>query len=242
MIVWCFGKCVNAGCPENWKIEKKIKWTEWLCPCNISYGMQMEKICLTVLLLGTNHGCITTNPNQSMLQCNGNIPVHLQPKSLRSSHHLGRSCLPYFGILRENCLPICEAWCKCEFCILLWSFAEASGCSSQKTSRQLARGVLLHHDNTIPHAARETQERIKELQWELLEHPPYSPHFDPSDSHLFYLLKKPPWWQMFHWWRRSWNGGAKMAETTVKILICCRFRRTGKAMGQMYRSWWRIFR
>jgi hypothetical protein len=38
--------------------------------------MQMkEKICLTGLLLGTNHGCSTTNPNQSVLQCNGNIPV-----------------------------------------------------------------------------------------------------------------------------------------------------------------------
>jgi hypothetical protein len=34
--------------------------------------MQMEKTCLTGLLLETNHGCITTNPNQSMLQCNGN--------------------------------------------------------------------------------------------------------------------------------------------------------------------------
>jgi hypothetical protein len=29
---------------------------------------------------GMNHGCITTNPNQNVLQCNGNIPVHLQPK------------------------------------------------------------------------------------------------------------------------------------------------------------------
>jgi hypothetical protein len=43
------------------------------CPCNISYSMQMkEKICLTGLLLGTNHGCITTKPNQIVLQCNRN--------------------------------------------------------------------------------------------------------------------------------------------------------------------------
>jgi hypothetical protein len=40
-----------------------------------------KKICLTGLLLGTNQGCITTNPNQSSLYCNGNIPVHLQLKS-----------------------------------------------------------------------------------------------------------------------------------------------------------------
>jgi hypothetical protein len=48
------------------------KWTEWICPCNISYGMQMKKIRTTGLLLGTNHGCITINPNQSVLFCNRN--------------------------------------------------------------------------------------------------------------------------------------------------------------------------
>jgi transposase len=65
------------------KHREKVKRTEWVCPCNISYSMQMNKIlvCLTRLLLGTNHGCFTTNMNQSVLQCNGNIPVHLQPKS-----------------------------------------------------------------------------------------------------------------------------------------------------------------
>jgi hypothetical protein len=48
-----------------------------------------------------------------------------------------------------------------------------------------------------PHTAQATQERIQELQWELLEHPPYSGDFAPSDFHLFGLLKKPPWWQTF---------------------------------------------
>jgi hypothetical protein len=28
------------------------------------------------------------------------------------------------------------------------------------------------------------------------------------------------WWQTFRWWRRGWNGGAEVAETTVKRLIC----------------------
>jgi hypothetical protein len=36
---------------------------------------------------------------------------------------------------------------------------------------QLARGVLLHLDNARPHTVQATQERIKELQWELFEHP-----------------------------------------------------------------------
>jgi hypothetical protein len=47
--------------------------------------------------------------------------------------------------------------------------------------------------------------------------------------------------QKFHWWR-GWNGGAEVAETTVKRLLCCGFRRTGKAMGQVYQCWWRVRR
>jgi hypothetical protein len=33
-----------------------------------------------------------------------------------------------------------------------------------------------------------------------------------------------------------------VTETTVKRLVCCGFRRTGKAMGQVYQCWWRICR
>jgi hypothetical protein len=36
--------------------------------------------------------------------------------------------------------------------------------------------------------------------------------------------------------------GAEVAETTVKRHLCCGFRRTGKAMGQVYQCWWRICR
>jgi histone-lysine N-methyltransferase SETMAR len=59
----------------------------------------------------------------------------------------------------------------------------------RKHQGQLAEWVLLHHDNARPHTAQATQERIRELQWELLEHPPYSPDSAPSDFHLFGLLK-----------------------------------------------------
>jgi hypothetical protein len=33
------------------------------------------------------------------------------------------------------------------------------------------------------------------------------------------------------------RSGAEVAETTVKILLCCGFRRTGKTMGQVYQCW-----
>jgi hypothetical protein len=36
--------------------------------------------------------------------------------------------------------------------------------------------------------------------------------------------------------------GAEVAGTTVKIFLCCGFRRTGKAMGLVYQYWERICR
>jgi hypothetical protein len=47
-------------------------------------------------------------------------------------------------------------------------------------------------------------------------------------------------WQTFCWWRRGWNGGAEVAETTIKRLLCYGFRRSGKVMGRVYQCWWRI--
>jgi hypothetical protein len=91
-----FQKVCTQWVPRELKGREKLKWSEWVCPCNISYDMQIkEMICLTGLLLGMKHGCIATNPNQSVLQCKGNIPVHLQPNSLRLwvRHQLGRLCL-----------------------------------------------------------------------------------------------------------------------------------------------------
>jgi hypothetical protein len=34
----------------------------------------------------------------------------------------------------------------------------------------------------------------------------------------------------------------QVTETAVKKLLCCGFRRTGKAIRQAYQCWWRIYR
>jgi len=45
--------------------------------------------------------------------------------------------------------------------------------------------VILLHDNAPSHTARSVKEAIKELGWEVLPHPPYSPDLAPSDYYLF---------------------------------------------------------
>lgn len=48
-------------------------------------------------------------------------------------------------------------------------------------------GVVCHQDNTHPHVALKTQQKLHVLNWEILSHPPYSSDIAPSDFHLFQL-------------------------------------------------------
>ena len=58
-----------------------------------------------------------------------------------------------------------------------------------KRRGRLTEDVLLLHDNACPHMAHLTINIIQQLNWEVLEHPAYSPDLDPSDFHLFGPLK-----------------------------------------------------
>lgn len=51
------------------------------------------------------------------------------------------------------------------------------------------KGVLLQQDNARPHTAKVTQDKIRDLGWDLLPHPAYSPDIAPSDYHLFRSLR-----------------------------------------------------
>jgi len=48
--------------------------------------------------------------------------------------------------------------------------------------------VIFLQDNAKPHTAKISREKISELGWDLLPHPPYSPDISPTDYHLFLAL------------------------------------------------------
>lgn len=60
---------------------------------------------------------------------------------------------------------------------------------NQAIPRRRRRNIILLQDNARPHIARLTQSKLRELGWEWLDHPPYSPDLSPSDYHLFRSLE-----------------------------------------------------
>ena len=51
------------------------------------------------------------------------------------------------------------------------------------------KGVIIHHDNATPHTSLATRQKLLRLGWEVMLHPPYSPHLAPSDYYLFRFLQ-----------------------------------------------------
>ncbi|GFW92805.1 putative DD34D transposase [Trichonephila clavipes] len=51
------------------------------------------------------------------------------------------------------------------------------------------RSVMFHQDNARPHTSVVTRQKLWELGWEVLMHPPYSPNLAPNDYHLFLALQ-----------------------------------------------------
>jgi histone-lysine N-methyltransferase SETMAR len=53
----------------------------------------------------------------------------------------------------------------------------------------LTFSIVLLHDNSHLHTAFHTQALLENFDWELFDHPPYSPDLALSNYHLFTYLK-----------------------------------------------------
>jgi histone-lysine N-methyltransferase SETMAR len=143
-----------------------------------------------------------------------------------------------WGVLLSNLQKHGENMNSASYCEVLLKFRDTI---RRERPGQLARGVLLQYDNARPHSARTTQERIQEMQWGLLEHPPYSPDLAPSDSHLFDPLKN-------HLSCKGFADDEEVQKEVQKWLD--ESEKTSMqqvltidiAMGQVCWCWWRICR
>ena len=51
------------------------------------------------------------------------------------------------------------------------------------------KGVVFHQDNARHHTSLLVRQKLLQLEWDVLQHPPYSPDLAPSDYYLFRSLQ-----------------------------------------------------
>ena len=82
------------------------------------------------------------------------------------------------GIIHYELLPNSDLYCQ--------QLDRLNAALMQKRPSLINRGrIVFHQDNARPHTYLVTYQKLRELGWEVLLHPPYSPDLAPSDYHLF---------------------------------------------------------
>ena len=99
----------------------------------------------------------------------------LHPQKVMLCVWWGMKGIAHWEILSNGCTITADLYCQ-----QLNRVAE-------KLKKKQDRIYFLH-DNARPHVAKSTREKLLQLGWVTLPHPPYSPDLAPTDYHLFRSL------------------------------------------------------
>jgi hypothetical protein len=89
-------------------------------------------------------------------------------------------------------MPVSKKYANCEQSHILYRKTLKKLCKAiqNKGHGKLTSRAVLLHDSMRPHTAAFTRAPLEHFNWELFDHPTYSPDLAPSDYHLFMYLKK----------------------------------------------------
>ncbi|CAK9826900.1 Histone-lysine N-methyltransferase SETMAR [Anthophora retusa] len=88
----------------------------------------------------------------------------------------------FFELLPDNTTINSEVYCH--------QLDKLNDALQQKRPELINRkGVVFHQDNARPHTSLITRQKLLQLEWDILPHPPYSPDLAPSDYYLFRSLQ-----------------------------------------------------
>jgi hypothetical protein len=77
---------------------------------------------------------------------------------------------------------------NCKLCSIHWDTEKIKGAGVSRFWINWA--ILLLHDNARPHTSNATNAILEQLNFEVIQHPPYSPYLAPCDFHFFPVLKR----------------------------------------------------
>ena len=126
---------------------------------------------------------------QSNNQWRGGIVAHPAPKIPCAKIRWKISCLDFLGSRRHPPHYLLKGQnINAEYYSSL--LVQLKGILKDKRRRKFTKGVFFLHDNAPAHQALATQKKLAYLDFQCLDHPPYSPDLAPSDYHLLPGLKK----------------------------------------------------
>ena len=191
----CSYSTIDRHLNEMGKVSKLGSWVpHQLTPDNIQ---QRITICNSLLSKRNRHRFlqqIITGDEKWVLYVNhtrkrqwvnrGDLPdpdpkADLHPKKVMLSVWWDFQGIIYFELLPPNTTVDSSLYCE-----QLQSLKDVL-----PAKRPERRKVRLLHDNARPHTAKITRQKLEELGWQVLPHPPYSPDLAPSDYHLFRSLR-----------------------------------------------------
>ncbi|GFS48091.1 histone-lysine N-methyltransferase SETMAR [Trichonephila clavipes] len=92
------------------------------------------------------------------------------------------SAIRFSNLLPDNTTINSEVYCH--------QLDKLNDALQQKRSEVINRkGVVFHQDNARPHTSLVTRQKLLQLEWDTMPHPPYSPDLAPSDYYLFRSLQ-----------------------------------------------------
>ena len=149
------------------------------------------------------------NPNSS--QNSGQKPVVQRQRRQGRFHQQGRSWhWDAEGILFIDYLEKGKTITREYYSNLLTRIDKKN--SWEKT--RFAKEIIFHQDNAPAHKSVLALGKLRDLHYELLEHPPYSPDLAPSDFCLFPKLK------LFLAGQRFFNQEAIAAIVMARVSYC----------------------
>ncbi|KAF2356735.1 Transposase type 1 [Trinorchestia longiramus] len=141
---------------------------------------------LTELSLVTKSGSFMITVND---QVNGSIvmsPKHFPKPMLHQKKIMVTVWWSAIGVIHYSFLGVNETLNAERYCNDL--AVMHARLSEKRPALVNRRGPILFHDNARPHVARMTVQKLTELGYETLPHPPYSPDLSPTDYHLIKRL------------------------------------------------------
>ncbi|GFY23755.1 mariner Mos1 transposase [Trichonephila clavipes] len=99
-----------------------------------------------------------------------------------TTHEIGLRNRFFLELLPDNTTINSEVYCH--------QLDKQNDALQQKRSELINRkDVVFHQDNARPHTSLVTRQKLLQLGWDTMPHPPYSPDLAPSDYYLFRSLQ-----------------------------------------------------